>query len=100
MDRASKYSDVAANTEYVYTVKEVDVPAGYTVSYVKKDASGTIVTADDPGENGVFEVTNSYTTQKVTSRLKRNGLAIIWQQITIVQSQSRFIRMVLQRQRL
>ena len=23
-----KYSDVAANTEYVYTVKEVDVPAG------------------------------------------------------------------------
>ena len=59
-----KYSDVAANTEYVYTVKEVDVPAGYTVSYVKKNASGTIVTADDPGENGVFEVTNSYTTQK------------------------------------
>ena len=31
---------------------------------MKKDASGTIVTADDPGENGVFEVTNSYTTQK------------------------------------
>ena len=47
-----------------YTAEEVDVTAGYTVSYVKKDASGTIVTAEDPGENGVFEVTNSYTTQK------------------------------------
>ena len=59
-----KYSDVAANTEYVYTVKEVDVPAGYIVSYVKKNASGTTVTAEDAGENGVFEVRNSYTTQK------------------------------------
>ena len=59
-----KYSDVAANTEYVYTVKEVDVPARYIVSYVKKNASGTTVTAEDAGENGVFEVRNSYTTQK------------------------------------
>ena len=48
----------------VYTVKEVDVPAGYIVSYVKKNASGTTVTAEDAGENGVFEVRNSYTTQK------------------------------------
>ena len=31
---------------------------------MKKNASGTTVTAEDAGENGVFEVRNSYTTQK------------------------------------
>ena len=88
-----KYSDVAANTEYVYTVKEVDVPAGYIVSYVKKNASGTTVTAEDAGEIHIQH-------KRVISRLKRSGLATTWQQMIIVQSQSRFIRMVLQQQRL
>ena len=38
--------------------------------------------------------------KRVISRLKRSGLATTWQQMIIVQSQSRFIRMVLQQQRL